>query len=582
MVKTSKWARVRGSETAPQGPLHPVAASGQPRRRRWSRQPTAAVAAAPPDPSSKAQRALKRQVAKAQQTLIQYIVGALLGSAVVGLLVALLGEPKLGVGALVALLCLLLSVKYPRQAIFAFIIYLPFSGTVTYALGGGGILQLAKDAIYLPALIGVVQFCRKTRQPFLIPPALKLPLGILLTLLAMTLLLVNLPQQFTATEGDYPILIGILGLKILLGYLPLMTCVYYLIRDRNDLYFLLRLQVVLILICCGLGFVQYLLLRTGICAGTVGTGEELFKASLEARCFVGGSLLYTPSQNQIRLPGTFVAPWQWGWFLISSGFFCFGTAFSDRNPLWRSIGLVALVAVCSLAVVSGQRIALLLVPLTVLGLLILTGQFANLKRFVPAGVGLALILSFLIAQNPDLVSQRWASLQARWEAAPPQVFIQQQFDWARREQTGILGQGVGRGTNSARIFGQVQLVETYHPKLLFEIGYLGLLATLALYTVLTVVTFRAYRSVKDPNLRGYAASMWVFVLFISFFPYYYPLDVDPVNVYYWLAAGIVLKLPALDRQERFQQDSQQPSRKSRLTKRELKQLKEQAGAAKFD
>ena len=38
--------------------------------------------------------------------------------------------------------------------------------------------------------------------------------------------------------------------------------------------------------------------------------------------------------------------------------------------------------------------------------------------------------------------------------------------------------------------------------------------------------------------------------FISYSPYYYPLDVDPVAVYYWLAAGIVLKIPELERQER--------------------------------
>ncbi|MBD0335141.1 MAG: hypothetical protein ICV62_06615 [Cyanobacteria bacterium Co-bin13] len=561
---------------------HAVGPVGKPARSQRRSRRASADAATEPALSPKEQRALKRQAAKARQELIQYAVFSLLGAVLVGLLLSLLVEPKIGIGALVAILCLALSFKYPRQAIFAFVIYLPFSGTVTYALGGSGILQLAKDAIYIPALIGVVQFCRKTSQPFIIPPALKLPLSLLLTLLAMTLMFVNLPQQLAAQPGDNPILIGILGLKILLGYLPLIACIYYLIRDRNDLYFLLRIQVVLILICCSLGFIQYMMLKTGVCPGTVATGAAGFRASLEARCFVGGSLLYNPSQGQIRLPGTFVAPWQWGWFLISSGFFCFGTTFSDRNPFWRLIGLVTLAIVCVLAVVSGQRIALVMVPVTVVGLLILTGQVTNLKRFVPIVIGLVLILSILVSQNPDLVSQRWESFQSRWEASPPQEFVRKQFTWARREQEGILGRGVGRATNSARIFGQVQLVETYHPKLLFEIGYLGLLATLALYTVLTVVTYRAYRSVKDPNLRGYAASMWVFVLFISFFPYYYPLDVDPVNVYYWLAAGIVLKLPALDRQERFQQDSQGTSKKRKLTKRELKQLRQQEQAATFD
>ena len=525
--------------------------------------------------SRKAERAKKRQAQKARKEFIQYVSATLFAAGLVGVLLALLGQPKLGAAAVVAIACLSLSFKYPRQAIYGLIIYVPFSGTVVYALGGSGILQLAKDAIYIPALIGVIQFCRRTRQPLIIPQRIKIPLLVLLTLSGLTLLVVNGGQQLATTGDEVPILVGVLGLKVLIGYVLIIPCIFYLIRDREDVYFLLRIQVVLILICCGLGFMQYMMLRLGICQGTVGSGEDLFKASLQARCFVGGSLLYSPEQGQIRLPGTFNAPWQWGWFLISSGFFAFGTAFSDRSPIWRIVGLASLAAVGVMAVVSGQRIALALVPTTIVGLLILTGQVANLKRFLPIGLGLGLILMVLMAQNPEVVGERLDSFQSRWDASPPQAFILQQFDWAQKQQQGILGRGVGRATNAARIFGKTELVETYHPKLMYEIGPLGLLATLALYLTLTVATFKAYRSIKDPNLRGYGASMWVFVLFISVFPYYYPLDVDPVNVYYWLAAGIVLKLPEIDQRERLQERLEAASRRRKLTPREKKQLQQQ-------
>lgn len=549
----------------------PQAKAPRPRRRGKSNE----AEANPTSLSRKEERAKKRQARKARKELIQYLAATLFVAGLIGVLLALLGEPKLGLAAVVAIACLSLSFKYPRQAIYGLIIYVPFSGTVVYALGGSGILQLAKDAIYIPALIGVMQFCRRTRQPLIIPPLIKIPLLVLLGLSGLTLLVVNGGQQLDAAAGEVPILIGVLGLKVLVGYVLIIPCIYYLLRDREDVYFLLRLQVVLILVCCGLGFIQYMMLRLGICQGTIGEGEDLFKASLEARCFVGGSLLYTPAQGQIRLPGTFNAPWQWGWFLISSGFFAFGTAFSDRSPIWRTVGLGSLVAVGVMAVVSGQRIALALVPATIVGLLVLTGQVANLKRFLPIGLGLAVILSVFMAQNPAVVNERWASFESRWSASPPHEFIVQQFQWAQKQQEGILGRGVGRATNAARIFGKTELVETYHPKLMYEIGPLGLLATLAVYLTLTVATFKAYRSIKDPNLRGYGASMWVFVLFISIFPYYYPLDVDPVNVYYWLAAGIVLKLPEIDQKERLQQRLEEASRRRKLTPREKKQLQKQ-------
>ncbi|MBT9312828.1 hormogonium polysaccharide biosynthesis protein HpsL [Leptothoe kymatousa] len=524
--------------------------------------------------SPKEQRRNERAAAKARAQLVQFTVTTFVLAAVVGLIMGLLVDPTLGVAATAALLCLALSFKYQREAFYAFIIYIPFSGTVTYMLGGNSLLQLAKDGIYVPALIGVMQLCQKKRLPILLPEAIKFPLVLALTMIFMNLLLVNVPQQFEG-GGDQPILMGVLGIKVLLGYLPVITCIYYLMRTSKDLYFLLRIQAALVIVACLLGFCQYFMLLTGICPSTESLGaqgDELFKASLQSRCLVGGALLYSPSQGQIRLPGTFVAPWQWGWFLISSTFFSFGTAFNDRSPIWRLVGIVSLVMVFVMSVVSGQRIALSLVPVVVVLLSVMTGQVANLKRFLPVGVVLALILVGLSLRNPEVVQERIASFQDRWNASPPHAFVMQQFEEVSHAQEGILGNGVARATNAARIFGDVRLLETYHPKLLYELGPLGLLTMLILYASLSVATFKAYRKTKDKNLRGYAASMWVFVLFISFFPYYYPLDVDPVSVYYWLAAGITLKIPTLDKQER---EAAEPKKKRRSRSRKKKAPQEE-------
>ncbi len=493
---------------------------------------------------------LEREAATRRQQTITFVALVVLGSSFIGLLVGLLIDLMLGVATGGALICLLLSFKFQRLALYAFIIYVPFGGTITYALGGNPILQIAKDVFYIPALIGLFQFCRKNRLPIILPKAIKPPLIFLLIVVCITILVTNLPDQIGQVDGKYPMLMAIWGAKIFFGYVPLVACVYYLIRNKEDLVFILRLQAILVLVACSLGLVQYLMLKTGMCAGTAGAGEEMFRTSLEARCFVGGSLLYSPDVGQIRLPGTFVAPWQWGWFLISAAFFSFGTTFSDKSAFWRLIGLISLVAVMVMAVVSGQRIALVVAPISIVSLTVLTGQVANLKRFIPIGVVLGLILSYLVVTNPAVIETRIASLQSRWSASPPQEFIAGQFGDVWQKQKGIFGHGVGRATNSARTFGETTLIETYHPKLIYEIGPIGLFAALSVYTALTIATFKIYRATRDKNLRSYAASMWVFVLFISYCPYYYPLDVDPVGVYYWLAAGIILKIPELERQER--------------------------------
>jgi hypothetical protein len=513
--------------------------------------------------------AQRRKAVRLRRELINFTVTVIFFAVLIGFVVGLAIGPKPGIAATVGIIYTSLSFKYPRQALWAFLIYLPLGGTITYTIGNSPLLQLAKDGFYIPALFGVIQYCRRERLPIFISKPLVPPLVLLLALCSLTFIFVNGTQQFATGSSGQPLIMGVLGLKVLVGYIPLIVCGYYLLRDRNDFLRLMRLTITLILGCCALGVIQYMLLRTGYCPGTrFAEGPDLYRASLEARCFVGGSLLYSPAQGQIRLPGTFVAPWQWGWFLISAGFLAFGSAFNDPKPFWRTLGLTALASVFVLSLLSGQRIALALVPVTFVLLLVLTGQLVQLKRFLPTALGLSLMLGLVAVRYPVLISSRLESFRNRWEASPPHEFIWTQFTRVLAENGNeLLGNGLGTATNSARTFGETELIETYHPKLIYEIGGFGTLAFMVLVTVLVIVTFQAYRSLRDRDLRNFGASLWVFVLFISYNPYYYPLDVDPVAVYFWFFAGVILKLPEIERQERLdalQAEVPQAKRRRRL------------------
>ncbi|MBD1823972.1 hypothetical protein H6F51_15935 [Cyanobacteria bacterium FACHB-DQ100] len=491
----------------------------------------------------------KRQAIQVRKAAMNFISMSTMISIVVGMALFAIGGIKGGAGGFAGVLTLMLSFKFPWQALHAFLIYMPFGGTITYAtVGNNPLMQLAKDGMYIPALIAIYQGCKRQKLSMMIPPSLKTPLLLLLVYCILVLLFVNGAQQFTGKPSEKPFLMGILGLKVLLGYAPLIPCAYYLMQKKQDVYNLMRVTVVVVIICCGLAFVQYMLLKTGRCKGTVGEGADLFKASLDARCFVGGALLYTPEQGVIRLPGTFVAPWQWGWYLISSAFTTFAVTFFDRNLLWKIIGGIGMLGTIIMAVICGQRIALMLVPTMIVIQLITTGQIANLKRFLPIGIGLVGAIVVAMASNPAVVQERVDSAVSRWNASPPDAFIKEQFNTVVRGAS-LLGKGLGRATNSARAMGETQLIETYYPKVMYEIGPIGVILFLVLVTGLTIACFKAYHSVKDKNLRGYGAVFWTFVLVISYNTYYYPLDVDPVAVYYWFFAGVALKLPELDRLE---------------------------------
>lgn len=530
-----------------------------------------------PPLSLKERLAQKRKATKARKEFTSFLTPVISCSIIFGILMAIVGGIKAAVPGVLGIITMALSYKYPRQALIAFFVYVPFGGTVTYYIGNSPILQLAKDSFYVPALIGLWQICKKQRLPLIIPQAIKTPLFILLGICLIVLLFVNGGQQLSPPSvgllenppNEKPFFMGILGLKVFLGYVPLIACAYYLIRTKKDFLFLSRLQIVTIIICCVMGFIQYLLLLKGICQGTRGLqGDALFKASIEARCYFGGSLIYSPEEGVIRLPGTFVAPWQWAWFLIASTFFTFASGFSDPSIMWRIISLGGMAAVFVNAVISGQRIALALVPTCFVALLLLTGQVGNLKRFIPIGVGLALILGIAMVSNPAVLEERTSSFTDRWEASPPQEFIVQQFEEVWKNLEGPFGSGLGRATNSARALGETKLVETYYPKVLHEVGPIGLLGFIVLVTVLTITCFQTYRRIKNRNFRSYAAALWVFILFISYNTYYYPLDVDPVSVYYWFSAGILLKLAVLDKQEKVVEDSGTKTKRKTLKERQ--------------
>lgn len=113
----------------------------------------------------------------------------------------------------------------------------------------------------------------------------------------------------------------------------------------------------------------------------------------------------------------------------------------------------------------------------------------------------------------------------------------------------VFGHGLGVASSGARrLAGEdgTRLIETYYAKLLYEIGIIGFIAFMALVTILCILTFKACRQLQDPALRHWAICIWVFLLLISYNPYYYPLSVEPVSVYYWLLAGILLKLPEIE------------------------------------
>ncbi|NCQ70232.1 MAG: hypothetical protein GPI99_14220 [Microcystis aeruginosa W13-15] len=498
----------------------------------------------------------------------------------ISLVLGLVFDKKAALLGILAVPAMVASFIHPRLGLLALIIYLPLSSTVTFAVVrvfqvlGNLVLydqshllyKIAKDAFYFPALAAILIKTKTFKQlrpqikPFIITTL------ILLASSLITFLFVNLPQ------GGFAV--GIVGLKILLSYIPLVLCGYYLIEQKRDLFVVNRLLIVMILVCCVLNLIQYFLLVQGICPDNeflnqlevlVPKSDTEFypniteKASLKAQCFVGGSVLYNPDRGLIRLPGTFSDPWQWSWFLVSSSVISYAASFSDPQKRWRVAGWVAMVLVFLATLVSGQRIPFLLVPLFYLVLFIATSKH---KQKLPLKLGILGLISLLAVTLNPFIQERGLNFLDRWLYSSPIDFVGNQMQWMFN-YVQLFGFGLGTASSGARhLAGEegIRLIETYYAKLLYEIGIVGFIAFMALVTILCILTFKAYLKVKNAALKHWGLCIWIFLLFISYNPYYYPLSVDPVSVYYWLFAGILLKLPEisdkLEDEERFPEKSE--------------------------
>ncbi|MEL4898199.1 hypothetical protein [Crocosphaera sp. Alani8] len=493
-----------------------------------------------------------------KQTIL--VISVLFTTVFIGSLCLLIGGTNLAVLGTLLVPCTVLSYLFPRWGLLAFLIYLPLGGTITYAIAGVfqtfgrgirytglySLFHLAKDAFYLPALVGIAINYRIWQKRPLKFKILLILIAVFVISCLFTFFLVNLPEDFSNTQ-DKVTLMGVVGLKVWLGYIPLIFCAYYCFNSQKTLLLFNRILLILIFIACILCLIQYLLLVNGICPGSVDLpAPSNTSASLRAQCFVGGSLLFNPGRNLIRLPGTFVAPWQWAWFLITSSFITYGVSLSEPSRLWKGVSFTTMILVLVATLISGQRAALLLVPFIYLTLFILT-QKKNKNLFIKLGI--IFILATVIATQISWFNEIIINFTQRWQYSPPQEFMLDQIQWLTKNRISLLGNGLGTTASAARRLGSIRLVETFPVQMIYEIGILGYIAFLSVVTTLTIITFKAYRSLKNPALRGLGLCLWIFILLISYNPYYYPLAVDPVAVYYWFIAGILLKLPVLERED---------------------------------
>lgn len=445
----------------------------------------------------------------------------------------LLNQKSYLIAALLLFACfLLVGIHTWRWSVYGLLAYLPFAGIPILALYPSKLPLLAKDFFFvIPAYMGffVTGILKGENRSF--PNRLLLGLMISFGVLVVA-------QLFNPMLENK--LVGLIGLKVWLLYMPLTVLTYHLIDSVETLNRLARFMVLLALIPAIVVIIEFVLIYCGF-GGLVHSfyGSRAASATQQfSQFYIGGAILS-------RIPGLFQSSTQNYCFLLSMVAMASGNVFLEKykSPKKLRMSLLYLAIITVACLLCGVRRSLVFVPLFFLLLAILQREVSNIARLIfVMGIGVAVVTyAFSYSALYSHLAQRSAIA----------------YDFEVKEglvqaiQNNPQGLGTGMDTNPARhaFSNPAKFIwhsESYYAKAVYELGIPGLLILLFLFGYILVKAYSGYRRMEDDALKSFASVLLAFfVLIMIDSSKAHPLDIAPINVYFWVFVGISAKLPLL-------------------------------------
>ncbi len=440
-----------------------------------------------------------------------------------------------------ATVALLYSLEIPgrgwRGAFIGLLLYVPFAGVVTLVLYPWTPALVLKDVLFvLPAYIGFLAWAVTHRESLRGLPAALCSLMIILTA-------VVLAQMANPGVADLPM--GLIGLKIWLFYLLLFVLAFAFVASVQDLFRLFRLLVVLAVVPSAIGVIEAISVH-------VGDYEFVMRAiygEMAAPITQGFRQFDIGAGKLARIPSTFTFVFQFFCYTLAMLVPCYALWRRDPSSWWRRLAGGALVVTTLASFLSGARYAFASVPLLLGLMLALDRGIAGLARGVTYTACVLFAALAILGIGGGALYEHVAELGVDYAEGTAYGSLMQALVAAP------LGAGTGTSTGAARhAFGEPDaspesylVFENYYAKAAYELGVPGLLVVIALYLALGFVGFRSHRLVRTGPLRACSAALVSFLLVVMLMGLKgYLIDLDPINVYFWIFAGVLAKLPLLE------------------------------------
>jgi len=418
-----------------------------------------------------------------------------------------------------------------RMAILGLLVYIPFAALASY-LVPHSVAVLAKDALFvIPAYLAFVLFGGKSAT--LVKPSA--------FFMAAVTALVFLSIVHMANPNIHSVAVGFVGLKIWLFYVPLVLLVGAFLRNQDDLRLLLRAIVVVAPIPCLIGIAQWL-------ASTF-LGYQYVMISLYGEQAVlnnpGFSAFQYGSDFAVyRLASTFSFATQYFGYAFSMIIVSWIASKVETSRQWALYARISFYIAVTATLLSGSRQAFIFVPAALAMLMALDRQANPLFVALVALVAM-LALPFIGSLGPlENIATHTAGLLSHYSET---VFVAGIVDAFEKFPWGL---GTGMNTGAARYVindPNWEAFESYYAKAAYEFGIAGPFVVVGVFAALVVEGLRLLVSDRSPEIKSVAAGLTVFYVALAANSLKgWMVDQDPVNVYFWLFAGVMFRLATLD------------------------------------
>jgi hypothetical protein len=445
-------------------------------------------------------------------------------------------------------IAVLLGVHNWRRALYWLLLYLPFAGIPTILLyPAPDITRILKDICFVvPAYLGFAAAAMKRQEQwpsFPASPLLRALCGVFVVLVLGQAL--NPHVSSLAAAG--------VGVKTWLFYIPLVVLGFNLAQTRIEVERVFRWMLLAGLLPVAIGITQSLLI-------SVGRADLAYMPYGDAAAAVTQEFSQTNFGvgQAMKAPGVFTFITQYYNFLLAIIAVSFTVGLAHRKAGRRAGPYFCLAAIASLAsFLCGSRGAFITVPLLLGIATILSGNAAVVVQTAVVTTGGLVVTALAFGTT---LSDIWRLVS---ELLVDYAFVTPIAEFATALNVGYWGIGTGYNTGPARLTNlnaqSTVVVENYLAKAVVELGLVGLLVLLIVIAMLLVQAASAVKKIRDPQTKVYGCGIFAFLIVsvVNFWKGSY-LDIDPLNVYFWLLTGILLRLPTLKANSEASRDPRRP------------------------